>query len=274
MPVDIKVTLFTNNIRGFHCYKYLKKKKKIIKNIIIAKKNLNKTTLRLFDRTNLKYTLINNLNNYKALKILKNTDIGLVCGFPYIFKPSQLRYSKYGYLNLHAGQLPKYRGGSPLNWQIINNEKYFGISIIKINKGIDTGDIVIQKKFKLLRKYKIEDLHRISNKNFGKMLYRALNIIIKKKKLKKQNNNKAQYFKQRSFEDSRIKPSEITYKDLQLLDRAMSNSYPRPFFVYKSKKIIINKFKIVKIKNKNDSSFFKKNKKSYLNLKDSTIELK
>ena len=38
------------------------------------------------------------------------------------FKRKIFRLVKYGFLNLHAGLLPKYRGGSPLNWQIINNE--------------------------------------------------------------------------------------------------------------------------------------------------------
>ena len=48
-------------------------------------------------------------------------------------------------INLHGGPLPAYRGGSPLNWQIINQEKEIGISIIKIDEGIDTGDIIEEK---------------------------------------------------------------------------------------------------------------------------------
>ena len=42
--------------------------------------------------------------------------------------------------------LPKYRGGSPLNWQLINCEKKFGISVIKMNKKIDSGDIFSREK--------------------------------------------------------------------------------------------------------------------------------
>ena len=45
-------------------------------------------------------------------------------------------------INLHAGRLPKYRGGSPLNWQIINDEKEIGLSIIKIDSIIDHGPII------------------------------------------------------------------------------------------------------------------------------------
>ena len=54
-------------------------------------------------------------------------------------------------MNAHGGKLPQYRGGSPLNWQIINGEKYFGISVIKINKKIDQGNIITQKNLEFLK---------------------------------------------------------------------------------------------------------------------------
>ena len=66
--------------------------------------------------------------------------------FPYIFNKELLDTPKHGSINLHGGRLPKYRGGSPLNWQIINNEKYIGISIIQMDEGIDTGPILLEKK--------------------------------------------------------------------------------------------------------------------------------
>ena len=65
--------------------------------------------------------------------------------------------------------LPKYKGGSPLNWQLINCEKKFGISVIKMNKKIDSGDIFSERKFYIKKNYDINDLHRIANKNFPKM---------------------------------------------------------------------------------------------------------
>ena len=68
-----------------------------------------------------------------VVKALKDTDIALSCGFPLLFKRSILKLPRRGFLNCHAGLLPKYRGGSPLNWQMINGEKKFGISVIKLN---------------------------------------------------------------------------------------------------------------------------------------------
>ena len=223
---QIKITLFTNNLRGISCLKYLNTKKVQIKNIIISEKNLNPKVIDFLNKNKIKFITIKNLKSQKILRILDKTDLGLVCGFPHIFKEFQFNIPKYGLINLHAGKLPKYRGGSPLNWQIINNEKYFGISVIKIDKGIDTGDIIFEKKFKLLSKYKIEDLHRIANNFFPKLLYKSIFKLISRKKLKKQNEKKAKYYKQRKPEDSLIYPSGTTFKKLTLLLRAMSNSYP------------------------------------------------
>ena len=141
---QIKITFFTNNLRGIYCLKYLKIKKIQIKNIIISKKNLNPKVIDFLNKNKIKFTTIKNLKSKKILQILNKTDLGLVCGFPHIFKEFQFNIPRYGLINLHAGKLPNYRGGSPLNWQIINDEKYFGISVIKIDKGIDTGDIILQ----------------------------------------------------------------------------------------------------------------------------------
>ena len=257
MMNDVKFTLFTNNVRGIYSLKYLIKKKIKPKNVFIASKNLNKDIIKIFKKSKLNYSILESIDSKEALNILKKTDMGLVCGFPYILKERHLRLVKYGFLNLHAGLLPKYRGGSPLNWQIINNEKFFGISVIKLNKEIDDGDIVEEKKFRLLKRYKIEDLHRIANKNFGKMLFKSI-IKVLAKKSSKTIKKYANYFRQRNIKDSEIIPNKTKLKQLKLLDRAMSKSYPRPYFFYNSKKIIINKFREAKIRSKNNSNFLKK----------------
>ena len=69
--------------------------------------------------------------------------------FSYIFKDKIINSSKFGTINLHAGKLPKYRGGSPLNWQIINNEKKIGLSIIKITKKIGQRTFIVQISFSI-----------------------------------------------------------------------------------------------------------------------------
>ena len=270
----IRITLFTNNLRGILCLKYLISKKITITNIVISKKNLNPKVIIFLKKNKIKFITIKNLKSKKVLKILDKTELGLICGFPHIFKEFQLNITKYGLINLHAGKLPKYRGGSPLNWQIINNEKYFSISVIKIDKGIDTGDIIFEKKFKLLNRYKIENLHQIANNFFPKLLYKSILKIFSEKKLKKQDNRKANYFKQRKPEDSLINPTGITFKKLTLLLRAMSNLYPSPYIIHKNKKIIIKKIKISRSKlNFQNEYILVSSNKIFLKLKDKIIKI-
>ena len=78
------------------------------------------------------------------------------------FPKELINAAKKNVINLHAGPLPEYRGGSPLNWQMINGENYIGISVIKMTKGLDSGPIYEKAKFKLKDKYNISDVHKKS----------------------------------------------------------------------------------------------------------------
>ena len=57
-----------------------------------------------------------------------------------------INYPKYGCINVHASLLPKYRGAAPIQWAIINGEKETGVTIMKMDKGLDTGDMLITEK--------------------------------------------------------------------------------------------------------------------------------
>lgn len=55
-----------------------------------------------------------------------------------------------GFINVHAGKLPFYRGRNPINWAIINNETEIGLTVHFVDKGIDTGDIIVQQTLPLV----------------------------------------------------------------------------------------------------------------------------
>lgn len=69
-------------------------------------------------------------------------DVIVVVAFGQILKKQILNLPKYGCLNVHASILPKYRGAAPINWAIINGEKETGVSIMEMDEGLDTGDIL------------------------------------------------------------------------------------------------------------------------------------
>jgi len=84
-------------------------------------------------------------------KILKGIapDIIVVVAYGQILKKNILELAPFGCVNVHASLLPKYRGASPIQWAVINGEKETGITIMQMDAGIDTGDIIIQRKMEL-----------------------------------------------------------------------------------------------------------------------------
>ena len=88
-------------------------------------------------------------------------DMIVTCAYGQIIPEEILDYPKYGCINVHASLLPKYRGGAPIHRAIINGDSETGITIMYMDKGMDTGNIISQEKIK------IEDddnLETLSNK--------------------------------------------------------------------------------------------------------------
>ncbi len=69
-------------------------------------------------------------------------DMIIVAAYGKILPEYIINYPKYGCINVHASILPKYRGAAPIQWSIINGDATTGVSIMKMDKGLDTGDVV------------------------------------------------------------------------------------------------------------------------------------
>ena len=87
-------------------------------------------------------------DNEEILKALENinADIIVVVAYGKILPESILNMYKFGCINGHASLLPKYRGASPIQWAIVNGEKQTGVTIMKMDRGMDTGDIIESTK--------------------------------------------------------------------------------------------------------------------------------
>lgn len=73
-------------------------------------------------------------------------DICVVTAFGQIIPPSILTLTKYGCINVHGSLLPDYRGAAPIQWAVIDGEKESGVTVMQMDEGLDTGDILVQKK--------------------------------------------------------------------------------------------------------------------------------
>lgn len=77
-------------------------------------------------------------------------DLFVVAAFGQILSEEILTMPRLGCINIHASLLPKYRGAAPIQWSIIDGEKETGITIMQMDKGLDTGDILFQKVVPIL----------------------------------------------------------------------------------------------------------------------------
>ena len=71
-------------------------------------------------------------------------DAIIVVGYGRIIPKWMLDLPRYGNINLHASILPKYRGAAPIQWAIASGEKVTGVTTMRIDEGLDTGDILLQ----------------------------------------------------------------------------------------------------------------------------------
>ena len=71
-------------------------------------------------------------------------DVFVVAAFGQILSEEILSMPRYGCVNIHASLLPKYRGSSPIQWAIINGETTTGVTIMQMDKGVDTGDMLMK----------------------------------------------------------------------------------------------------------------------------------
>lgn len=85
-------------------------------------------------------------------------DLFVVVAFR-VLPPEVFEMPPRGTINLHSSLLPKYRGAAPINWAIINGEKETGVSTIFIQKSVDTGDLIFQRKVAIGNDETVGELH-------------------------------------------------------------------------------------------------------------------
>mgnify|MGYP000566874984 FL=1 len=99
--------------------------------------------------------------NEEFLEELKKLapDVIVVVAFGQILPVSILTLPKYGCVNVHASLLPMYGGAAPLQWVIINGEKVSGVTTMQMDKGLDTGDMLLKEEVAIEPKETYETYH-------------------------------------------------------------------------------------------------------------------
>ena len=139
------------------------------------------------------FTPNNIKKEYEELKKYK-ADLIVTCAYGQIVPSEVLEIPKLGCINVHASILPKYRGGAPIHHAIINGEKETGITIMYMDIGMDTGDIISLKRIPINKEDTVESMHDKLSILGANLLEETLpSIIASTNNRVKQNNDDATY---------------------------------------------------------------------------------
>lgn len=172
----------------------------------------------------------------EAVEELKKyaADIFVVAAFGQILSKEILDMPKYGCVNIHASLLPKYRGAAPIQWAVIDGEEETGVTIMKMDVGLDTGDILIQEKIKLDKKETGESLFDRLSELGSDLIVKALPLIEAGKLTPvKQDEEKSTYAKMLTKELGNIDFSRSA-NEIERLVRGL-NSWPSAYTKFNGK---------------------------------------
>ncbi|MBS7298468.1 MAG: methionyl-tRNA formyltransferase [Eubacteriales bacterium] len=177
------------------------------------------------------------LKNGELLPVLEELkpDIIVVVAYGRILPEYVLKYPKYGCINMHASKLPKYRGAAPIQRAVIDGETETAATVMLMDEGLDTGDILLEKIIKIGENETSGELFDRMTQEGGEVLCEALrnfDSIVPRKQV-----GELIYAHMITKEDAHIDWS-MSAKDVCNLIRGM-NPYPLAYTYYKEEAVKI-----------------------------------
>ena len=275
-----KIIIFLNGVRGIFCLEKILENNYNVLTVVTPNNFFNSDFLHLTEKYKFEHLKCDDVNTDKFIDDIKKNDpnIFLIIGFSQIFNKELFNIPNLGTYNFHAGKLPHYRGGSPVNWQIINNENEIGFSIIKVNSKIDGGKIAFSHILNYSDSDYISDIHLKINEIFSELSIELIQKIIKNEiTFLDQDENKAIYWHQRNDRDGHIDFKTINAKSAYNFIRAISHPYPGAWaMLNQTKKIRIFKSELTNFNLKGTPGriCFIQNKGPFVICKDVAILIK
>jgi len=166
-------------------------------------------------------------------------DVLLVAGWYYMVPSSLRSVAPLGAIGLHGSLLPKYRGGAPLVWAIMNGEREAGLTLFHLEDVADAGDIIGQEKFPIGPDDTIADALARTDQAAERLLKRYLPLLAENRAPRiPQNHADATKFPQRKPEDGQIDWSKSPEETRNFI-RAQTRPYPGAFTYIQGKKVTI-----------------------------------
>lgn len=133
-------------------------------------------------------------------------DLILTCAYGKIIPKAILNIAKFGAINVHASLLPKYRGGAPIHWSIINGEEKTGITLMEMSEEMDAGRIIFQEKITIDFEDNLETLFTKMEALAYKIVFNNIDLLFTNKLQRtEQDKSLVTYAYNIKREDERIK---------------------------------------------------------------------
>ena len=179
---------------------------------------------------------------YNFLNSIK-PDLVIVVAFGKIIPKKFLNIPKFGFINVHASLLPKWRGAAPIQRSIMNLDKETGVSIMKIVEKLDAGPVMHQDKISLNENIDTLILSKLLSQLGAKSLIKAIEKIEKNEvDFVEQNHDEATYAKKITKQEAELKWSENANIILAKINGLNPN--PGAWFKYKNERYKVWKAKI------------------------------
>jgi methionyl-tRNA formyltransferase len=208
--------------------------------------HLESTAVKLVaSRADLKVVQPQNVNTAETARFLKsqNADLFVVISYGQIVSQEVLDIPKIFPINAHASLLPFYRGAAPINWALINGEKATGVTIMKMEKKMDAGPILMQQSLNILEEDTAVSLEQRLSKLAAELLITSLESIGHGKyDLILQKESEVTFAPKLKKEDGRIHWELPAQKVRDLIRGCLE--WPGAFTHYKSKFLKIFKGKV------------------------------
>ncbi len=190
----------------------------------------------------------NNIHFINELKSL-SCDLFIVIAYGKILPKEILEIPKFGSWNAHASLLPRWRGAAPIQWSLMEGDEFTGVGIIKMNEGLDTGDLLLEEKIKIDNTDNLNTLSKKLSILSAKLLLNATSLLeenIKKNtnyQLKKQNTlgREITYARMIEKSDYRINWGNEAIK----ISQKIKALYPRTNITFRGKNLKIIKIEIL-----------------------------
>jgi len=154
---------------------------------------------------------------------LLNPDVMVVAAYGQILPEAVLEIPKLGCLNIHASLLPRWRGAAPIERAILEGDRETGISIMKMNEGLDTGDIMLDKKCMISNHETAKTLHDTLSNIGANAILETLNML-PTLKARPQQNNEATYAEKVTKDEAQID----WHQSAEKISRVIRAFNPRP----------------------------------------------